>query len=160
MVCVPCDGLVTRPVFLTVQPLSRGLLGQRPDSDLIRIKWWLAENKWVMLCITMVLHKVLQTEEATIDFQPDFTVFSLLLLSSQQTHFQMLLAAVPKSQTAASVICLMPSSRWSGSALLCVKYLVKSWLIPSGTSEYMGLNAVILEVFASPVDSSEFKNGL
>lgn len=96
MVCVSCDGLVTRPVFLTVQPLSQSL-GQRPDSNLIRIKWWLAENEWVMLCITMVLHKVLQTEEATIDFQPDFTVFSLLLLSSQQTHFQMPLAAVLKS---------------------------------------------------------------
>lgn len=157
---MPCDGLVTRPVFLTVQPLSQGLLGQRPDSNLIRIKWWLAENEWVMLCITMLLHKVLQTEEATIDFQPVFTVLSLLLLSSQQTHFQMPLAAVLKSRTPASVICLMPSSGWSGSALLCVKYLVKSWLIPSGTSDYTGLNAVILEVFASSLDSSEFKNGL
>lgn len=83
MVCVPCDGLVTRPVFLTVQPLSRGLLGQRPDSNLIRIKWWLAENEWVMLCITMVLHKVLQTEEAAIDFNLilQFSVFFYFRLS-------------------------------------------------------------------------------
>lgn len=121
--------------------------GRPPDSNLIRFKWWLAENEWVMLCITMLLHKVLHTEEATIDFQPGF--------HSSQSSFTFVWPksfsnAVLKSQTVATLIWLMP--RWSVSVVLCVKDLVKSW-VPLGSAEDTAL-------FTSPVDNSEFKNGL
>lgn len=38
-----------------------------------------------------------------------------------------------------------------------MKYLVKHGMVPSGAAEDTELNVVILEIFASTVDNSEFK---
>lgn len=43
---------------------------------------------------------------------------------------------------------------------LCVKYLVKHGMVPPRAAEDTELNVVILEIFASSVDNSEFKKRL
>lgn len=112
MVCVPCDGLETCQAFVLSSLCPSELLGETPDSYLVRNKWWLAGNEWRMLCITMPLFtSVVRTEEYSIDFQPDFTVFcksiqpgSCVMDSQFSFYFclsklisQMQLAAVLKS---------------------------------------------------------------